>query len=179
MKEAIQRNPNINKIIKRAISEAVAEAIQAGYRQAVQRPKDIYKATERRLYAYPDLKDKIKTDREYLKNIHALGLDRQSTDIVRFKKSGVRLSDEEIKDAIILDYQAKIAAAEREIKLIDDALTPLTSDPYYLTISGRYFENLQDDIIANKLHCDSSTVRRNRGRLVHRIAVRLFGVEAL
>lgn len=44
---------------------------------------------------------------------------------------------------------------------------------------GRYFKNLPDDAVADGLHCDTSTVWRNRKRLVQRMAVWLYGAEAV
>lgn len=181
---------DVNAVIKKAVTaairaetkhieKAISEAIQAGRSQAEQRPKDIYKATERRLYAVPALREKVKKDKEYLQDVQMYGLGGHSKDIVRFKKSGTMLDDEDIEAAIIQDYMARIARDEFEIKTIEEAVAPLTSDPYYLTISGRYFDKMTDDEIALKIPCDPRTVRRNRGRLVHRVAIYLYGVEAV
>lgn len=161
------------------IKKAVKEGIEAGRSQAEKKVQNAYKATERKLYAYPDLKAKVQADQEYLLDLQQYGLARHSADIVRFQKAGVRLSDEDLMEGLIQDIQARIAVNEYEIKLIDDALDPLTSDPYYLTISGRYFEQMSDDQIAEQIPCDPRTVRRNRGRLVNRVAIRLFGADAV
>ena len=164
---------------KDVIRKAVTEALEAGKKETEKRVKNIYKATEKLLYALPDLKEKALKDKEYLKSLKEHGLSRHSGDIVRFKKAGVRLDDEEILDGVIQDIIARIAANEFEIDRIEKALEPLTRDPYFKVISSRYFENLHDEKIAEQIHCDPSTVRRNRGRLIHRISVRLFGSEAL
>jgi len=104
---------------------------------------------------------------------------RKTTDIVRFQKAGVRLDEAEIEEAIVKDYLARIANDEHEIKVIEDALDPLTSDPYFRVISGRFFERKSDEDIAREIPCDPRTVRRNRGQLMHRISIRMFGSEAL
>lgn len=170
---------NIEAIIKKAVSEG----IEAGRRQAEQVPVDTYRSTERRLRALPDLKDKVKKDKAYLEDLieelQAYGLGRHSTDIVRFKRSGTMLSDEDIEQAMIQDMRAKIARDEYEINTVETALTPLTSDAYYRTIPAKYFEQLADDDVAAELHCDPSTIRKNRGRLVRRLTVRLYGSDAL
>lgn len=164
---------------KGLIKKAVNEAIEAGRRQGEQKSQNVYKATERKLYAYPDLKAKVQADQEYLQDLQQYGLARHSADIVRFQKAGVRLSDEDLLEGLIKDIKSRIAVNEYEIKSIDDALDPLTSDPYYLTIPGRYFDQMSDDQIAEQIPCDPRTVRRNRGRLVNRVAIRLFGAEAV
>ncbi len=161
------------------IQKAVKEGIEAGRSQAEKKAQNAYKATERKLYAYPDLKAKIQADQEYLQDLQEYGLIRHSADIVRFQKSGVRLSDEDLLEGLIQDIKARIAVNEYEIKSIDDSLDPLTNDQYFRIISGKYFEQLSDDELAEELNCDPSTIRRNRNRLVKRVAIRLFGAEAV
>ncbi|NLW90007.1 MAG: hypothetical protein GXY34_00175 [Syntrophomonadaceae bacterium] len=170
---------NVEKAIKKAVKMAVKEALEEGRRQAEKAPSDTYKSTERRLYALPDLKDKVEADRKYLADIKEFGLSSHSKDIARFKGSGQRLSDDDLLEAVIKDVERRIAASEHEIQEVEEALEPLTNDPYYLCVSGRYFDQKSDDDIAVEIPCDPSTVRRNRGRLVRRIAVRLYGVEAV
>ena len=38
---------------------------------------------------------------------------------------------------------------------------------------------MNDEEIAEKIHCDPTTVWRNRKRLIQRLAVRLYGVDAV
>ena len=48
-----------------------------------------------------------------------------------------------------------------------------------LAVDGKYIQRMNDEDIAEKIHCDPSTVWRNRKRLVQRVAVRLYGVDAV
>ncbi len=166
---------NVEAIIKKAVNEG----IKAGTKQAEQSKLNAYKSTENRLRAFPDLLDKIIKDKEHLQDLLEYGPRGHSKDICRFQRSGVRLSEEELVDALSKDIAASIAKSEYEIKAIEDALAPLTSDLYYRVIEGKYFEQLDDEFIAEELHCDPSTIRKNRGRLVRRAAVRLYGVDAI
>jgi len=185
---------DVNAVIKKAVNEAVraerkhfdaaikkavADAIEAGRTQAQQRPKDTYKATERRLYAYPDLKDKIENDLSYMYELKEHGLGSRSTDVVRFQKAGVRLSHEELVEGIIQDYTARIADTQFEIAAIDKALNALKDDEYYKIIELKYFQGKSPEEMAKECKCDPSTVWRNQRRLVQRIALRLYGVDAL
>ena len=43
----------------------------------------------------------------------------------------------------------------------------------------KYFDNVKDADAALRLRCDPATVRRNRRRLVRRLALRLYGVECI
>lgn len=174
-----EEEPNIMDLdIDAIIEKAVQRGILLGKRQAEQRPKDIYKATETRLYALPDLESKVARDKQYLEEF-SYSPKRHSTDIVRFQRSGSRLSIDDIEKAIKQDRQAQIAADEFEIRTIKEALASLEKDSYYRVIPGRYFEDKSDDEMAKELHCEDRTIRRNRGRLVHRIAIKLYGASAL
>ena len=102
---------------------------------------------------------------------------RRSKDICRFKKDGVRLSDDEIISALVQDIKAKIAADEYEIQSIQSALEIVKGDAQYRTLSGRYFDNISDAEIAKELGCDESTVWRHRKRLVKKVVVMLYGAE--
>ena len=86
----------------------------------------------------------------------------------------MRLSDDEIKDALIRDIQARIAADEHEIQVMEEAMAPLKDDPYFLAVSGRYFDRMSDEEIAAKIPCAERTVRRNRGSWSAGL-VRLYG----
>ena len=46
-------------------------------------------------------------------------------------------------------------------------------------VSIRYFEETDDETIGQTLGCDTSTVWRNRKRLVQRIAIMLYGARAV
>lgn len=165
--------------IESIITKAVREAVDACRVSAARSVKDAYKATERRLYALPDLREKLEDDRERLAEIRAFGPRHRSKDITRFTKTGVRLTPEEIFEAVVTDAEADIAADEHEVETIEKALAAIESDPYYLTVTGKYIDHLTDEEIAGKIPCDTTTVWRNRKRLVQRLAVRLYGSDAL
>jgi hypothetical protein len=101
---------------EKIIDQAVKKGLEAGYRAAKEEQLDTYKATERRLYALPDLKLKIEKDKQYLRDLQNQGPGRRSLDIVRLKRSGTRLSDSDLLSALVQDTEAQIAADEHEIK---------------------------------------------------------------
>lgn len=151
---------------------AIRMAVEAGRMTAARMPKDAFKATERRLYAVPDLRAKLKDDEEALEKTRKDGLKERSHSITRFFKSGVRLTPEEIMEAVI-------AATSHELEALDKALASIQDDPYYLAVDGKYIQWMTDNEIAEQIHCDPVTVWRNRKRLVQRVAVRLYGVDAV
>lgn len=134
------------------VEEIVKLAVAAGRRAAERMPADAFKATERRLYALPILREKQKCDRERLSQLPA---------------------------SARADLEAVITTDGTEIEKLDHALAACAEDAYYQTVTGRYFEGLDDEQVAELLRCDTSTVWRNRKRLVQRIAVWLYGAAAV
>lgn len=136
--------PSIEKIIE--------IAVMAGRIAAQRVPADAYKATERRLYALPILREKLERDRERLSKLDS---------------------------AAQADLETVIAADADEVETLEWALVNCAGDPYYQTVTGRYFEGLDDEQIGKLSHCDVSTVWRNRKRIVQRISVYLYGSFAV
>ena len=171
MSKGRPKNPTVEEIIHRAVhAQRVASERQ---------PKDIFKATEKRLYAYPVIKLKIEDDRERIEEIEQHGAPGKSKSVVRFQKSGIRLSPAEIAEVLITDINAQIASSEYEIDTIDKAINIIAGDQYADVITFKYFDGKTDEEIAKLIPCDPSTVRRNKSRLVGRIAVFLYGVAAV
>lgn len=164
---------------QKSIEEIIKLSVEAGRMSAGNTSRDAFKSTEKRLYAFPVLKIKLKSDIERLEEIKKYGPRERSKGIGRFMKSGSRLSKEEILEAIIIDSEAVIDADSYEIETMENALKSIENDEYFITVSGRYFDNLPDEAIAQKIPCDTSTVWRNRKRLVQKLAVLLYGVDAV
>lgn len=141
-----------------------------------------YAATERRLYAIPILRERIADSREELAELETLGIEalrEHSLSLVRILRPGIRLTPEEVHAAQLCELRGRLAADEREVKKVQVALTSIEDDPYYRAVELKYFKNARDAEVAEKLCCDPSTVRRNRVRLVQRLALRLYGASAL
>lgn len=164
---------------RKEIEEIIKQAVEAGRISAERQARDVYKATERRLYAYPYLKQKLADDREMLEELLAYGPREKSKSIVRFQKSGRRLEPDEIAEALKMDLEATIASDEEEIRTIEKAVGYIREDKYAYCLFGRYFDEKDDEAIAAELECDISTVWRNRKRLVQRVSVMLYGAQAV
>lgn len=166
------KNPTMREYIDIAVAKAVHTE------RLADRPKDAFKATEKRLYAYSVIKAKIEDDRDTLE-WHLAGNIAEKGGLVRFQKNGVRLSKEEILDGVIQDLRAKIAANEFEVERIDKAMKIISNDPYVKVIICLYFEGKSVAETSEAVHCDRSTVFRQKARLIQRLATFLYGVEAL
>ncbi|MDR1703934.1 MAG: hypothetical protein LBS19_04520 [Clostridiales bacterium] len=100
------------------IRESINEGIAAGMAQAFAIAKDTYKATEKRLYAVPILEKKIQNDKEKVEELKNSGPQDRSTSLVRFQKGGLRVSPEDMLDAVIRNLEATIVADEYEIAVM-------------------------------------------------------------
>ena len=107
----------------------IQKAVNAGRAQGMSIAKDAYKATERRLYALPVLRQKVEDDKEKLEQIKTHGAPERSKSIVRFSRTGYRLTPEEMLEAIIKDLEATIAADEYEIETLEKALAHIEDIP--------------------------------------------------
>lgn len=161
------------------IESMIRRAVEAGRRAGEHSVKDAFRATERRLYALPDIRAKLADDRETLADVRKYGVKNRSRSITRFMKSGVRLTPEEALTAVVADLEAEIASGEHEIDVMERALASIADDEYRLTVTGKYIDRLTDEQIAERIPCDPTTVWRNRKRLVQRLSVRLYGVDAV
>ncbi len=162
-----------------SLEEIITKTVLATRMSCAKEVKDVFKATEKRLYAYPVLLVKKKEDEETLDEIQKYGIKEKSKSITRFVKSGTRLSQEEIKTGIIIDLQATIANDTHEIYKIEKALEQIKGDEYEEIIKLKYFEQKTDEEIAEKMNCSPRTVRTHKYALVGRISVYLYGAEAL
>jgi DNA-directed RNA polymerase specialized sigma24 family protein len=141
-------------------------------------PEDCYKQTVKRLKSLPILQERIADNRARLGENGNLMPDK-SKSIVRFSASGVRADPEEMLEAVVQTVKAHIAADQEEVDELMRALGSVSQDAYFPAIYDSYILKKPDMEIAEHLHCDESTVRRNRGRLTRIIAVRLYGKYAV
>ena len=169
---------NIEKIIKKAVKEGIKAEHKIKINDQELSP---YKLTEKTLYEYNDIKKFIENCKLDIEDLKKCGLPQKSKSIV-FMPSGCRVSSTDMLDAKIQDLEYKIKVNENELKKIDKALNTIKDDEYYNIIELKYLnkdKRLNDDEIAAKLYCDRSTICRNRNRLVLKMAVIIYGMDAL
>jgi DNA-directed RNA polymerase specialized sigma24 family protein len=171
MATVLPKGVSINDLINTAIERA----LKAGREQKAAEVKDAFKATEKRLYALPTLMLKVEEDEAWIVDIQISGSHERSQSLVRFGTSGVRLSEDEIVEGLIIERRSRIVADEQEIQTMQRALGIVRDDEYYEIIPLKYFDKRSDDEIADELHCDASTVRRNKSRLIREMSVYLYG----
>ena len=161
------------------VEEIIKRTVLATRLSCANEAKDVFKATEKRLYAYPVLLEKIKDDEEMIQEVEKHGVRGKSKSITRFVRNGTRLDHEDIKAAVILDLQATIASDTYEVEKIRKALEQIEGDEYKDIVRMKYFEQKTDEEIAEALHCAPRTVRTHKSALVGRLSVFLYGADAL
>ncbi|WP_378955401.1 hypothetical protein [Pelosinus sp. sgz500959] len=177
----VEKSVNINKLIEQAVAKAVNATMLLGVEKGKSEAKNLFKQTEIRLYAYPELIRNIIKYNLDIDDLGKEGVSGRSKDIVFYSThgGGTRLSADEIQEARVMILQKKIYRDQTEIDEIDFALEAVQEDEYYNVIRMKYFEGKSDEEIAEDISCDASTVRRNKSKLIRKIAVKLYGAQAV
>ena len=165
-----------------AMLDGMATPLRTRTAAGISRPqaeRAAYAATERRLYALPIIRARVEDSREELCELENLGIEAlrdHSSSLIRLIRPGMRLEPEEVHAAQMSTLRARLAADERELKKLNIALECVRRDHYFPIIEMKYFQNRSELEIAGRLKCDTSTVGRNRRRLVKTLSLRLYGV---
>lgn len=125
----------------------------------------------RRLENLTGLRIRLDKEREKLVRLMEGGLPMRQMAVARFQRSGTRLSEEQIFQALVKDLRARIASDEYELNTAEEALCSVAEDRYYPCVYDRFVLGQEDGEIAAGLGCDESTLRKNRIRLLNTLAV--------
>jgi len=166
---AEEAGPHFSKI---AVSTAFVSAIE---RRDNDRRK-IFRETEDLLRAKNLLLDNIAEWKADIENLEiGCGTSRRSSDIMAM--ANTRLTPEQLLESKIISLKAKIERDTDKLLRLDKAIETIKPDPWYGIIELKYFEEMDDDEIAEQFDCDVRTVRRHKNRLVWRLSVKLTGGE--
>lgn len=196
MGENKNNNINIEEIINKAVEKAFLAGRKLEKMERKKKRSPYFEEAERRLRAYPDLKLKIEKTLLDIEDLKKEIVDYQKTgqaqgrskDIVCITNlGGRRISFIEKKEALILDRELSLRQTQKEIHEIDETIDILSwqdknktvTEPWIDTVKLKYFENMKDDEIAELLHCDKTTVWRNRSRIMNRLLTLWYGIKAL
>ena len=143
--------------------------------------RNAYLATERRLRAYPALKANIERYEADIKDIAREDMGK-SADIVMFQTHSGKTPErdlEELRQEKIFRLTERLHRDTREAKEMEVALDYIKGQEYYCIIPMIYFEGRSQKDIEKELHCDRSTIWRNRKALVMKMSVVLYGADAI
>ena len=135
-----------------------------------------YQKTIKLLKSYRYYKNRIEYLRNNLDNIEI----KKKYSIGEIKVSNnSNLSEMERKEIIKEERLKEIEFFEYGINLIDYGLSSIEEEKYKEIITLIYFEKLRMEDVAEKFSVDTSTIKRNRNKLVEIMSLSIFDSEIL
>lgn len=143
--------------------------------------RKLYQETERRLRAYTTLKENIARYQKDIEDIRHEDMGR-SADIIMYQTNSGMAPErdlEELRRGKIFALTEKLHRDAANVKEMDVALDHVKADPYFRVITMTYFEHKPQEVVAEAVHCDKSTIWRNRKRLIREMSLVLYGADAI
>lgn len=172
---------------KREIVKILIDELEA--RGLIKKDNSSFKNTEKILFNYNKLKESIADRKEQIDDIMAVGVLKKSKSITSISSNNApSYDDNEILEQSINSLNKHIERTKIIIKHIDRVLDKFKDDPYFDIIKLYYFDGKSYEQIAefydnkNKKEFSqtaSSTISRNKNRLVNAIKVLLLPNEFL
>ena len=136
-----------------------------------------YQKTIKLLKSYRYYKNRI----EYLKNnLDNIEIKKKySIGEIKAVNNNNNLSEMERKEIIKEERLKEIEFFEYGINLIDYGLSSIEEEKYKEIIPLIYFEKLRMEDVAEKFNVDTSTIKRNRNKLVEIMSLSIFDSEIL
>lgn len=137
-----------------------------------------FRQTEHLLRHYNYYKAKIEEKRAEIAYLKQYGLPEVSPNFVGANIQGNNdkadmLEQEILRLEKLLDFLTK------SVKLIELALDVLRCDPYYIIIELKYFKNKSFEYIADYYNASTTTIYRNRDRLINKAKNIIFSEDRL
>lgn len=174
---------NIEKAFEDAAKNVVEETAkrivdELKSNNMIKKEMSYYKRVELLLYNYENLKDAVKQKEEDINYIDEYGLPEKSKSIVVYSSSG-GLSKQDRYVELKEKYIREKIETERDLKRIDNALDKIRKDKYFDIIQLKYLNMEEekistDELLAEYLGRDRTTVIRNRKRLINKLITILF-----
>ena len=94
------------------------------------------------------------------------------------KKTAFQKTEELLKNYNILK-RSKEQTTKKMITKLNEALKEIKDDQYYEIITMTYFENQTREYIAEYFDTTTTTVTRNKNRLINKLKMMIFSDEAI
>lgn len=177
--EMNEKRISLKSELEEIIERGILRAMRIGEAKT-QKASPVKGRVERLLYARNGLDILIASLEEELTDetkTPASSMAYQKTDgkVIHLLPSGDALGLSSKREEI----EALLLRNRRAAKRIDRAVSSLSNDPYYELIDLKYRKGLSEETIAEEMCCDPSTVRRNKNRLLEKLGVLFFGIDAL
>lgn len=148
-------------------------------RGLIKQSDNTFKNVELLLYNYEAIKDSIKEREEQIKDLKTYGIKEKSSSITMIVENVQKQSKSELIDNAIESLQQHIFRTKVFIKYIDKIIKKLEKDEYYPIIKLKYFKGKSIEEIAEILKKDSSTISRNKNRLINELKPLLLPNEVI
>lgn len=144
------------------------------------KPMNVFQKTEQLLYKRSKFIDAVNTKKERIKDLKEHGIKRQSKSITKYGAGSgeIKTENERLQDKID-SIETTINDTEQHIQTIDDALNKLSNDKFFRIIEMKYFKGKTHEEIGFEFNVDSTTIGRNKNRLIKELSIQLFPDEAL
>jgi len=178
--ESKKKDININKIIKDTAKQTAKETIEEFKNsRMIKREMSYYRKVELLLYSYNNLKDAIKQKDEDIEHIKTHGLPEKSKSIVIYQTGGGNISGEDRYLQLIEKYGVEKLETERDLARIKNAINKIKKDKYFDIIQYKYLNEEEkrastDELLAEILKKDRTTIGRNRSRLMNKLITIIF-----
>lgn len=94
------------------------------------------------------------------------------------KKTAFQKTEELLKNYNILK-RSREPTTKKMITKLNEALKEIKDDQYYEIITMTYFENQTREYIAEYFDTTTTTVTRNKNRLINKLKIMIFSDEAI
>lgn len=148
-------------------------------RGLIKQSDNTFKNVELLLYNYEAIKDSVKEREEQIKDLKTYGIKEKSSSITMIVENVQKQSKSELIDNAIESLQQHIFRTKVFIKYIDKIIKKLEKDEYYPIIKLKYFKGKSIEEIAEILKKDSSTISRNKNRLINELKPLLLPNEVI
>ena len=143
-------------------------------RNMIRKIKDSYKNTEYLLNNFDLLSKSISDMKLQIDDLKTYGIRKSGKAAVVVSQNSVKIDEDTLIEQRVNELKQAIHRTKSVINSVNHILLDLKKDKYYQIIELKYFKKLSYEEIAEILECDTSTVSRNKNRLVNLIKVRIF-----
>lgn len=139
-----------------------------------------FSQTEWLLRYYPSYKTLIKEKEARIILLQKYGLEEYSKSVVVLPSASFTNRDlEDMLEEEIDKNVKQVAWLSRVVELIDMGLASVKDDPYYGIIELKYWKRWSMESIADEYNTATTTIYRNRDKLVHSIKNVVFAGDML
>lgn len=181
---SLKMNGELLNLIDHTVNRAVTEAVTELKRQNLmsEGKQSPFQKTETLLFNYNNFVAVIKEKENQIEELRQFGLRQKSTSITSFSGGTgmieVKSDAEKVEEKIEM-IEFSINTTRNFIRIIDDAIAALQTDPYFDIIQMRYMDGHSREEIAEHFDCDVKTVTRNKNRLINLLQIRLFSDQVI